>query len=134
MVLRQPVVVGLIASVGATASSAVGTDNWPALEAAQPGGIRCASPATVVAGNSYALRVLRRAWVRVGPRFERPAPATGCRVLGSRTHRLRAFEPHVALSLGGSSRRLLVRDGICPNARTEFLLLRCLRGTSRSIR
>ncbi|MBD0347563.1 MAG: hypothetical protein ICV59_00300 [Thermoleophilia bacterium] len=79
---------------------------------------------------AYELRVLRNAWVRVGPSFSPAERQAGSAVSTTRTHQLRAFPPRVALSLGGSSRRLLIREGICPSARTEGQLLRCLRAAS----
>jgi hypothetical protein len=82
-----------------------------------------------IGGVSYRARELRTAWVRVGRRFA-PATPVGCAGATTSAHVLAAFPPRTALSLGGSSRRLLIREGVCVTARMESQLLRCLRRAS----
>jgi hypothetical protein len=45
-------------------------------------------------------------------------------------NQLRAFRPEVALSEGGSSRAILIAEGLCRGASSEKALLRCLRANS----
>jgi hypothetical protein len=84
-------------------------------------------------------------WLRVGPRLGTMLLVTECkptwtgandppRAFG-RTHRiyrLLGISPRVALSLGGSSRRIMLARSVCePPPTSDAALVRCLRRASR---
>ncbi len=85
-------------------------------------------------GVSYRPRELRTTWLRVGPligTIEDYGPYGRKCIRSTRAvYRLRGIAPAVALSLGGSSRRLIIRWGVCdePVRRSDAWLVRCLRG------
>jgi hypothetical protein len=105
----------------------------PAPPEARAAPAKCVSP--TFRGVWYRPWTLRTTWIRVGARvgtaeFYR-GNAPNCRKEVERVHRISGISPAVAVAVGGSSRRLLIRDGVCdwPEA-DEAWLVRCLRRAS----
>ena len=89
-------------------------------------------------GAFYWQHTLRYTWLRVGPSagtvLIHRYYGGHCIPVTRRAHRLRGIAPSVAVSLGGSSRVLLIRERICeqPEGRLpDALLVQCLRRESR---
>ena len=85
-------------------------------------------------GVAYWRRDLRATWLRVGARIGTVEIYRNytfeCRKETRPVYQLRGIAPAVAISLGGSSRQLLVRLGVCEHLRdrNDASLVRCLRG------
>jgi hypothetical protein len=119
----------LVAVACTIALALVGVGSLAPTEPAASPATRCA-PASF-RGQSYWQHTLRTASVRVG---ERVGTAMFWRNVNLRcfaewryVHRLRAVPVGRALSVGGSSRVLLVWLGICEESRSDTALLRCLK-------
>ena len=83
-------------------------------------------------GVAYWRRDLRATWLRVGARIGTVEIyrhyAFECLKQTRPVYRLRGIAPAVALSLGGSSRQLLIRHDVCLlGGRSDVWLVRCLR-------
>jgi hypothetical protein len=99
----------------------------PTEPAASPA-TRCVPPS--FRGQYYWQHTLRTAWVRVGERvgtarFFRNVNLQ-CLAEWRSVHRLKAVPIGRALSVGGSSRMLLVRLRVC-EGRSDAALIRCLK-------
>jgi hypothetical protein len=87
-------------------------------------------------GATYVPRTLETTWLPVGARLGtgyliRPRGLSECLREPRRVHRLKGIAPTAALSIGGSSRFLLVRLGIaCDVGLGDGALVRCLRRIS----
>jgi hypothetical protein len=98
-------------------------------------------------GASYGFHTLQTTWLRVGASIgaadvvtlcvDTCTEANPCRIETEprRVHRLRGIAPRVAVSLGGSSRQLLINAAFCQKhigdgVSGDAALVRCLRRAS----
>jgi hypothetical protein len=86
-------------------------------------------------GSEYRMRDLVDSRLVVAPRILGRALVTkaGCGARRIEVHALQATVPGVALSVAGSRQRLLVRAGICTEARNERALVYCLKLRQRAV-